>query len=206
MTTTDPQAFIPHRPLMGSDHRTLVLAALGGALEFYDFVIYVFFAAVIEQLFFPTSIPDWLRQVQTFGIFAAGYIARPLGGIIMAHFGDLIGRKRMFMLSVLLMALPTLLMGLLPTYDVVGLVAPMLLLVCRLLQGAAVGGEVPGAWVFVSEHVPRRYVGYASVTRPAGWTAVFLLEQPGGVRFDVERLPLADGRFRLRLGLTDESG
>ncbi|WP_459714638.1 MFS transporter [Paraburkholderia sp. 2C] len=176
MTTTDTQAsFIPHRPLMGSDHRTLVLAALGGALEFYDFVIYVFFAAVIGQLFFPTSIPDWLRQVQTFGIFAAGYIARPLGGIIMAHFGDLIGRKRMFMLSVLLMALPTLLMGLLPTYNVVGLVAPVLLLVCRVLQGAAVGGEVPGAWVFVSEHVPRRYVGYACGTLTAGLTAGILL-------------------------------
>jgi MFS family permease len=160
---------------MSSDHRTLVLAALGGALEFYDFVIYVFFATVIGQLFFPQTIPDWLRQVQTFGIFAAGYIARPLGGVIMAHFGDLVGRKRMFMLSVLLMALPTLLMGLLPTYDVVGLIAPVLLLMCRVLQGAAVGGEVPGAWVFVSEHVPRRYVGYACGMLTAGLTAGILL-------------------------------
>ena len=152
---------VSHRPLTGRDHRTLALAALGGALEFYDFVIYVFFATVIGQLFFPPSIPDWLRQLQTFGIFAAGYLARPLGGVVLAHFGDLVGRKRMFTLSVMMMALPTLTMGLLPTYASIGIAAPVLLLLCRLLQGAAVGGEVPGAWVFVSEHVPPRHVGYA---------------------------------------------
>ncbi|HTI16883.1 MAG TPA: MFS transporter [Trinickia sp.] len=177
MSTSNPNRlpYVPHRTLSGSDHRTLVLAALGGALEFYDFVIYVFFAVAIGQLFFPQSIPDWLRQVQTFGIFAAGYIARPLGGVIMAHFGDLIGRKRMFMFSVLLMSLPTLLIGLLPTYASAGVVAPVLLLLCRLLQGAAVGGEVPGAWVFVSEHVPQRYVGYACGMLTGGLTAGILL-------------------------------
>jgi MFS family permease len=177
MNTTDSHSipFVPHRSLSGSDHRTLVLAALGGALEFYDFVIYVFFAVAIGQLFFPHSIPDWLRQVQTFGIFAAGYIARPLGGIIMAHFGDLIGRKRMFMLSVLLMSLPTLLIGLLPTYASIGVAAPVLLLLCRVLQGAAVGGEVPGAWVFVSEHVPQRHVGYACGMLTGGLTLGILL-------------------------------
>jgi MFS family permease len=168
-------AFAAPRPLVGRDHRTLILAALGGALEFYDFVIYVFFATAIGQLFFPQSIPDWLRLVQTFGIFAAGYLARPLGGVIMAHFGDLIGRKRMFMLSVLLMSLPTLLMGLLPTYASIGVAAPVLLLLCRVLQGAAVGGEVPGAWVFVSEHVPQRYVGYACGVLTGGLTAGILL-------------------------------
>ena len=90
--------------LSRNDYRTLVLAALGGALEFYDFIIFVFFAIVIGKLFFPPDMPDWLRQLQTFGIFAAGYLARPLGGIVMAHFGDLLGRKRMFMLSIFLMA------------------------------------------------------------------------------------------------------
>jgi MFS family permease len=177
MNTTDSHQipFVPHRPLAGSDHRTLFLAALGGALEFYDFVIYVFFAAVVGQLFFPQSIPDWLRQVQTFGIFAAGYIMRPLGGIIMAHFGDLIGRKRMFTLSVLLMSLPTLLIGLLPTYESLGVAAPVLLLLCRVVQGAAVGGEVPGAWVFVSEHVPQRHIGYACGMLTGGLTLGILL-------------------------------
>ena len=157
------------------DTRTLTLAALGGALEFYDFIIFVFFTAVIAKLFFPPDMPEWLRQLQTFGIFAAGYLARPLGGIVMAHFGDRVGRKRMFMLSVLLMAVPTLLMGLLPTYASLGIAAPILLLLLRVLQGAAVGGEVPGAWVFVSEHVPPSRSGFACGTLTSGLTFGILL-------------------------------
>lgn len=163
------------RRLDRQDFKTLSLAALGGALEFYDFIIFVFFAAVIGDLFFPADMPDWLRQVQTFGIFAAGYLARPLGGIIMAHFGDLVGRKRMFSLSILLMALPTLAMGLLPTYASIGIAAPLLLLLMRILQGAAIGGEVPGAWVFVAEHVPRNRIGFACGTLTAGLTMGILL-------------------------------
>ncbi|HAT33407.1 MAG TPA: MFS transporter [Janthinobacterium sp.] len=163
------------RALNRQDYKTLTLAALGGALEFYDFIIFVFFAATIGQLFFPPSMPDWLRLVQTYGIFAAGYLARPLGGVIMAHFGDMLGRKKMFTMSILLMAIPTLLMGLLPTYSSIGLLAPVLLLVLRIMQGAAVGGEVPGAWVFVSEHVPARHTGYACGTLTAGLTAGILL-------------------------------
>lgn len=155
--------------------RTLALAALGGALEFYDFIIFVFFANAIGQLFFPADTPDWLRQMQTWGLFAAGYFARPLGGVLMAHFGDRDGRKRMFMLSVLLMALPTLAIGLLPTYATLGYAAPLALLVLRILQGAAVGGEVPGAWTFVAEHVPRHRVGFACGTLTAGLTAGILL-------------------------------
>ncbi len=163
------------RPLNSRDYKTLSLAALGGALEFYDFIIFVFLAAVISQHFFPADIPDWLRQFQTYGIFAAGYLARPLGGIVMAHFGDLFGRKKMFNLSILLMAFPTLFMGLLPTYESIGVFAPIGLLVFRILQGAAIGGEVPGAWVFVSEHVPGRRIGYACGTLTAGLTAGILL-------------------------------
>lgn len=163
------------RPLNGQDYKTLTLAALGGALEFYDFIIFVFFAAVVGELFFPADIPEWLRQVQTFGIFAAGYLARPLGGIIMAHFGDLVGRKKMFTLSILLMAVPTLAIGLLPTYATLGIAAPLLLLLMRVLQGAAIGGEVPGAWVFVAEHVPERRIGIACGTLTAGLTVGILL-------------------------------
>jgi hypothetical protein len=144
-----------------SEVRILSLASIGGALEFYDFVIFVFLANVIGKLFFAASLPEWVRQAQTFGIFAAGYLARPLGGIVMAHFGDTRGRKRMFTLSVLLMAIPTLLIGLLPTYQSIGLVAPLLLLSMRVLQGVAIGGEAPGAWVFVAEHARRGRVGFA---------------------------------------------
>lgn len=173
--TTATQHYDHSRPLNRQDYKTLSLAALGGALEFYDFIIFVFFAVVIGELFFPADIPEWLRQFQTFGIFAAGYLARPLGGIIMAHFGDLIGRKRMFTLSIIMMALPTLLIGLLPTYAALGIAAPLLLLLLRILQGAAIGGEVPGAWVFVAEHVPTRRIGLACGTLTAGLTAGILL-------------------------------
>ncbi|WP_426576385.1 MFS transporter [Xenorhabdus stockiae] len=164
-----------NRSLNKQDYKTLSLAALGGALEFYDFIIFVFFAVVLGELFFPADIPEWLRQLQTFGIFAAGYLARPLGGIIMAHFGDLVGRKKMFSLSILLMALPTLIIGMLPIYATIGIIAPLLLLVMRIMQGAAIGGEVPGAWVFVAEHVPRKHIGFACGILTAGLTLGILL-------------------------------
>ena len=165
----------PDRALDRRDARTLVLAALGGALEFYDFVVFVFFAIPLGQLFFPHDTAPWLAQLKVYGIFAAGYLARPLGGIVMAHFGDLSGRKRMFTLSVFLMALPTLGIGLLPTHAQIGLLAPLLLLLLRIVQGIAVGGEVPGAWVFVAEHVPARRVGFACGSLTAGLTVGILL-------------------------------
>ncbi|MBD9413622.1 MFS transporter [Pseudomonas sp. PDM16] len=168
-------ASVVARPLNRSDYKTLSLSALGGALEFYDFIIFVFFAAVVGKLFFPAEMPEWLRQLQTFGIFAAGYLARPLGGIIMAHFGDLLGRKRMFTLSIFMMAVPTLIMGLLPTYAQIGIWAPLALLALRVVQGAAIGGEVPGAWVFVAEHVPPKHIGYACGTLTSGLTFGILL-------------------------------
>lgn len=156
--TTTPAAA---RPLNSQDYKTLGLSALGGALEFYDFIIFVFFATVIGHLFFPPEMPDWLVMIQTFGIFAAGYLVRPLGGIVLAHYGDRYGRKRVFALSILLMALSTLGMALMPTYATIGVAAPILLIILRMLQGAAIGGEVPGAWTFVAEHVPFRRVGLA---------------------------------------------
>ena len=172
MQTTGVQS--PHS-MTRADLRTLGLASIGGALEFYDFIIFVFFTAVIGKLFFAAGQPDWIRQAQTFGIFAAGYLARPLGGLIMAHFGDKYGRKRIFMLSVLLMAIPTLLIGCLPTYRSIGAAAPLLLLLMRVLQGAAIGGEAPGAWVFVAEHAQRERVGFAVGLLTSGLTLGILL-------------------------------
>lgn len=158
-----------------AENRTLALASLGGALEFYDFVIFVFFTGVIAKLFFPPSLPDWVRELQSFGIFAAGYLARPLGGLVMAHFGDRSGRKRMFSLSVLLMAIPTLLIGLLPTWSHLGPAAPLLLLLMRVMQGAAIGGEAPGGWVFVAEHAAPHRVGFAIGLLTGGLTGGILL-------------------------------
>ncbi|WP_426755452.1 MFS transporter [Myxococcus sp. Y35] len=175
MFATSSSQDLPQRPLTRDDARTLALAALGGALEFYDFIIFVFFTKVIGELFFPPDTPEWLRQMQAFGLFAAGYLVRPLGGIVMAHFGDRAGRKRMFTLSVFMMSVPTLLIGLLPTYATAGHVAALALLLLRMVQGAAVGGEVPGAWVFVSEHVPSRRVGLACGILTMGLTLGILL-------------------------------
>lgn len=187
------------RPLNSQDYKTLSLAALGGALEFYDFIIFVFFTTVLGELFFPPDIPEWLRQLQTFGIFAAGYLARPLGGIIMAHFGDLLGRKKMFTLSILLMALPTLAIGLLPTYATIGIMAPILLLLMRVLQGAAIGGEVPGAWVFVAEHVPYKRIGIACATLTAGLTIGILLGSIVAtiINTSMTREAILDGGWRI---------
>lgn len=158
-----------------SDYKTLGLAALGGALEIYDFIIFVFFALTLSQLFFPPEMPEWLRLLQSFGIFVTGYLARPLGGILMAHFADRLGRKKVFSLSILMMALPCLLIGIMPTYAQIGNFAPLLLLALRVLQGAAVGGEVPSAWVFVAEHAPRAHRGYALGFLQAGLTFGYLL-------------------------------
>ena len=168
---------------------------------------------MIGRLFFPADMPDWLRLLQTFGIFSAGYLARPLGGIVIAHFGDLLGRKRMFTLSIFLMAAPTLAIGLLPTYASIGIAAPLLLLLMRILQGVAIGGEVPGAWVFVAEHVPAQRFGFGIGTLTAGLTTGILIGSlmAGAINTiyspaDVDALRLAHPvhrrrRVRLRLGL-----
>jgi MFS family permease len=162
-------------PFSRSDYKTLGLAALGGALEIYDFIIFVFFALTLSQLFFPPEMPEWLRLLQSFGIFVTGYLARPLGGILMAHFADKLGRKKVFSLSILMMALPCLLIGIMPTYAQIGYFAPLLLVALRILQGAAVGGEVPSAWVFVAEHAPTGHRGYALGFLQAGLTFGYLI-------------------------------
>ena len=161
--------------LSSEDKRTLGLSSLGGALEFYDFVIYVFYAKIISELFFPSGLSPFWAMLNTYGIFAAGYFFRPLGGVVMAHFGDLIGRKRLFSLSILLMALPTLMIGVMPTFESIGYAAPLLLLLMRVVQGIAIGGEIPAAWTFVSEHVPARKIGFANGLLTAGLSLGILL-------------------------------
>lgn len=134
--------------------KTLGLSSLGGILEFYDFIIVFFFAKIISQHFFPAGIGEFWAMLNTYGTFAAGYLARPLGGVVMAHFGDKFGRKNMFMLSITLMVIPTFSLAVIPTYETIGYAAPLFLILVRICQGIAIGGELPGAWVFIHEHAP----------------------------------------------------
>jgi MFS family permease len=165
----------PVRPLNQNDIKVLSLASLGGALEFYDFIIFIFFASTFSSQFFPAELSPFWKTLNIYGAFAIAYFMRPIGGVIMAHFGDLLGRKRMFTLSIVLMALPTFCIGLLPTFEHIGYAAPILLLVMRMLQGIAIGGEIPGAWVFVSEHVPKNRIGLANGMVAGGLTFGILL-------------------------------
>ncbi len=142
--------------------RNLGLASLGAVLEYFDFVVYVYVAAAIAGAFFPAHSSTWITSLETFGIYAIGYLVRPVAAVVIAHFSDQIGRKKLFLFTVLLMSVPTFLMGLLPTYAQVGWVAPAALLILRILQGCAVGGELPGAAVFIAEHAPERRLGLHS--------------------------------------------
>ncbi len=152
---------LPCMPKMYSNLRTIMLVSIGGSLVFYDFVVLAYLTPVIGKLFFPPGVANWLAMVQTFGIFAAGYLFRPLGGIVLGHFGDLFGRKRLFAFSILLMSISMVGIAVLPTYAYIGVAAPLLLIGMRILQGIAIGGEVPGAWTLVAEQMPRNQVGLA---------------------------------------------
>lgn len=165
------------RPLNKEDYKTLGLSSLGGTLEFYDFVIYaLYIEMVVKALFLPSDLQGTVwGDIYAWGGFAAGYIARPIGGIIMAHFGDILGRKKMFTLSVAMMALPTFVIGIMPTYETIGIMAPILLIIMRMFQGAAIGGEMPGAWVFIAEHTPKNRYGLGIGVLTSGITGGILL-------------------------------
>ncbi|MFE4580788.1 MFS transporter [Streptomyces chartreusis] len=139
--------------------RVALSGLLGTAVEFYDFLVYGTVAALVfGELFFPGADPA-VGTIAAFGTFAAGYVARPLGGIVFGHFGDRLGRKSMLLLTMGLMGGASFLIGLLPTYDTVGVWAPVLLIALRVLQGIAIGGEWGGATLMVVEHAGERRRG-----------------------------------------------
>lgn len=131
--------------------KILISSMIGNALEWYDFVLYVQFSSIISSLFFPSD-NYYTSLLATFGIFAVGFIMRPLGGIIFGIIGDKFGRKSALVFSILMMAIPTALIGLLPTYQQVGIIAPISLTIIRLLQGIALGGGFSGCMTFIVEH------------------------------------------------------
>ncbi|MGB5904896.1 MAG: MFS transporter [Xanthobacteraceae bacterium] len=133
--------------------RVLTSAAIGQFVEWYDFVVYAYSAAIIAKLFFPNTDPT-AALLATFGIYAVGFVMRPLGGFVFGSLGDRIGRRRVLSLVILLMGGATLGIGLLPTYSQIGLMAPILLVFFRLIQGLSAAGETVGSNAFVAEHAP----------------------------------------------------
>lgn len=125
-------------------------AVLGHILEHYDITLYGFFAASLAPLYFPNANPV-VSLILSMGTFALGFVARPLGGIVFGYIGDKFGRRRSLLLSIFFVTLPTLVMGILPTYSKIGLAAPIILIICRLLQGFCVGGEYAGAAIYINE-------------------------------------------------------
>lgn len=135
-------------------HRRVVLAGtIGNVLEWYDFAIYGYFALQIGQHFFPKEEPI-AQMIATFGIFAIGYLMRPIGGVIVGHIGDRLGRRAALTFSIAAMAVPTFVIGILPGYETLGLAAPLLLTAMRMLQGLSVGGEYASSMVFMIEQAP----------------------------------------------------
>ncbi len=135
--------------------RTILLASLGGALEYYDFILFGVFAKPIAQAFFPSS-GELAGLVKAFLVFAVGYLARPLGGAILGRLGDRYGRRGVFLTSLMMVSLATLGMGLLPGYRVLGPLAAVGMVTLRVIQGLFLGGEVPGATVYAVETAPQR--------------------------------------------------
>jgi len=139
--------------------RNTVGGVVGNILEWYDFAVFGYFAPIIGPLFFPSE--DKLASIiSAFGVFAAGYLMRPLGGLLFGSIGDRLGRKKALQLSIMMMGIPTVALGLLPTHASIGVLAAVMLVVLRLLQGISVGGELIGSISFVTEIAPAKKRGY----------------------------------------------
>lgn len=135
---------------MDTSKKNSLLACIGAGLEYYDFIVYGLMAEVLSFLFFASD-SSYVAQLKTFAVFSVGYIARPLGGIIFGILSDSIGRKKSFLIVMYAMAFSTLFIGLLPTYNQVGILAPIGLVILRIIQGISFGAELPGAVTIVYE-------------------------------------------------------
>jgi len=159
--------------------KLIAAGAIGNVLEWYDFAVYGYFASVIGQTFFPGEDPV-AQLLSAYGIFAVGFVARPLGGMVVGHIGDRHGRRAALTLSVAAMALPTCLIGLLPGYQTLGIAAPILLTVLRLIQGLSVGGETTTSIVFLVEHAPERRRAVMATVSCGGATIGIMMGSAAG--------------------------
>jgi len=157
-----------------SASRTALAGLIGNVMEWFDFAVYGYFASVIGAQFFPQS-STGAQQLLTFAVFAIGFGARPIGSLVLGAVGDRIGRRALLVLSIALMGGSTLLIGLLPPYESIGVAAPILLVTLRILQGFSVGGEFTGSMVYTTELAPSASRGLVSSSAAAGVTLGFIL-------------------------------
>ncbi len=147
------------RPMTREERKVILASSAGTVFEWYDFYLYGSLAAIIGAQFF-SSFPEATRNVFALLAFAAGFLVRPFGALVFGRLGDLVGRKYTFLMTILIMGISTFVVGLLPGYETIGWVAPVVLIVLRMLQGLALGGEYGGAVVYVAEHAPNGRRGF----------------------------------------------
>jgi MHS family proline/betaine transporter-like MFS transporter len=161
----------PHRQ---SPLRTALAGLIGNVLEWFDFAVYGYFATDIGHQFFPQN-SEAAQQLLAFGVFALGFLARPIGSLVLGSVGDRVGRRALLTISIALMGGATLVMGLLPTYEQIGVAAPLLLMLMRIIQGFSLGGEFTGSMVYTTEQASPRMRGLISSSTAAGTTLGFIL-------------------------------
>ncbi|MBY0502172.1 MAG: MFS transporter [Alphaproteobacteria bacterium] len=172
---------------------------IGNALEYYDFMLFGFFAAILAPLFFPSDIPG-MSLIVSMATYGVGFLARPLGGIFFGHLGDRWGRKDTLSLSILLVTFPTLGIALLPTYSQIGIWAPLLLVLCRLLQGFCLGGEASGAMTYVVENTSPQEKDMASAWLVVSCYVGTLVGTLLGSFFTLPFMPTEGWRFTFAVG------
>jgi MFS transporter, MHS family, proline/betaine transporter len=170
--------------------RVVAAGMIGNVLEWYDFAIYGYFATSIGRHFFPHEDPV-AQLLSAFGVFAVGYMMRPVGGVIIGHIGDRFGRRAALTFSVAAMAVPTFLIGLLPSYATLGLFAPIALTLLRMVQGLSVGGEYTSSMVFLVEHAPHGRRGLMGALISCGACGGILLGSAVGATFAATLSPAA---------------
>ncbi|MFC4123061.1 MFS transporter [Nonomuraea zeae] len=186
MDSSIDSATAPPRPAAGQTplRRVVWASALGTTVEYYDFTLYATTAALVfNDVFFPAETP-LVGTLAAFATFFVGYLARPLGGLIFGHFGDKLGRKNVLIITMLMMGAGTFAIGLIPSYDSIGVVAPLLLVLIRLVQGLGMGGEYGGGVLMALEYSPRERQGLS--------TSLVHIGTPAGVLLPVGLVTLLD--------------
>ena len=172
--SSEALAEAPHALLPSEERRVIVASSAGTVFEWYDFYLYATLAPFFAALFFPKGNAT-AALLSAFATYAAGFLVRPFGALVFGRIGDLVGRKYTFLVTILVMGISTAAVGLLPTYESIGVFAPILLVTLRLAQGLALGGEYGGAATYVAEHAPDHRRGYATAWIQTTATVGFFL-------------------------------